>query len=155
MQVLTRHEEALRNTLQSEYWSGLFVEAAEVEDVEFNIFSSYYTFKQTVEDVRFNKYINCLEVYLYSEKGEVFIYELKDEPFIYLVEILPREYRESKRFNLEAVKLYYYVGEEEPDKEFLGYVSVYSDSFIGVLSRERASELVESLVKKLWRLRLL
>ena len=59
--------------------------------------------------------------------------------------------RRGKRVNLEMVRLRYYFGEEEPDKESLGYIRIGSDSIIGLMTDKQVCELIEKLVRKGWR----
>lgn len=127
-----------------------FIPISEIAEYEFNVYSSYYIFKQTEKEVPYNKLTNRLKVRLYSEKGDVYVYDLKDKPSIYLVEVLPRGY-EGKGVYFEVVELHYYTGEDEPEEEFCGYVSLSSNGFISLMSRRQASELIETLVRKLWR----
>jgi len=128
-----------------------FIPTSDAIDYEFNVYSKYYIFKQTEGDVPFNKEISCLKAVAWSDKGEVCVYELKNEPSIYLVEVLPRGY-EGKGVYFEVVELHYYTGEDEPEEEFCGYVRLSSNGFISLMSRRRASELIEILVRKLWML---
>ncbi len=158
MRTLTEHKVLLETlgAITSDFLMAKFVEVAEVEGFEFKVplYSKYYMFKQAEEDVPFNKLINHLRVWLHSDEGCVSVYELKDEPFIYLVEIELRG-RIGKRVNLEMVRLRYYSGEEEPDREPLGYIRVGSDSIIGLMTDIQASELVDVLARfKNWRVRL-
>jgi hypothetical protein len=139
--------------ITSDFLLAKFVEVVEVEGFEFRVplYSKHYMFKQAEEGVPFNKLINYLRVRLYSDEGCVSVYELKDEPFIYLVEIELRG-RRGKRVNLEMVRLRYYFGEEEPDKEPLGYIRVGSDSIIGLMTNIQACDLVDVLARlKNWR----
>ncbi|MFZ8863423.1 MAG: hypothetical protein ACO2PP_23360 [Thermocrinis sp.] len=139
--------------ITSEFLMAKFVEVADVEGFEFRVplYSKYYEFKRAEEGVPFKKLINHLRVRLYSDEGCVAVYGLKDEPFIYLVEIELRG-RRGKRVNLEMVRLHYYVGEEEPDREPLGYIRVGSDSIIGLMADKQACELIDVLARfKNWR----
>jgi hypothetical protein len=53
------------------------------------------------------------------------------------------------------VRLRYYSGEGEPDREPLGYIRVGSDSIIGLMTDRQASDLIDVLVRREnWRLRL-
>jgi hypothetical protein len=155
MKTLTEAKVLLETlkAITSDFLLAKFVEVAEVEGFEFRVplYSKYYVFKQAEGNVPFNKLINHLRVWLYSDEGYVFVYELKDEPFIYLVEIELRR-RTGGRVNLEMVRLRYYVGEEEPDRETLGYIRVGSDSIIGLMADRQACELVDVLARfKNWR----
>jgi hypothetical protein len=142
--------------ITSDFLMAKFVEVAEVEGFEFRVplYSKYYMFKKAEGNVPYAKVLNFPRVQLYSDEGCVFVYGLRDEPFIYLVEIGPRG-RMGKRVNLEMVELHYYVGEDEPDREPLGYISVGSDSIIGLMTDIQASDLIDVLARREnWRLRL-
>jgi len=142
--------------ITSDFLMAKFVEVAEVEGFEFKapLYSKYYMFKQAEGTVPYDKVLNSLRVRLYSDEGCVSVYELKDEPFIYLVELELRG-RIGKRVDLEMVKLRYYVGEDEPDREPLGYIRVGSDSIIGLMTDIQASDLIDVLARREnWRLRL-
>ncbi len=159
MRKLTEHKALLETlgAITSDFLMAKFVEVAEVEGFVFKVplYSKHYMFKKAEEDVSFNKLINHLRVWLYSDEGCVSVYELKDEPFIYLVEIELRGSIGKRRVNLEMVRLRYYSGEEEPDREPLGYIRVGSDSIIGLMTDIQASELVDVLARfKNWRVRL-
>jgi hypothetical protein len=52
----------------------------------------------------------------------------------------------------ELVELHYYVDEEEPDKEPLGYVKLKSNSYVGILGIEHTYDLVDALVSN-WNVR--
>ncbi|MFZ8787873.1 hypothetical protein [Thermocrinis sp.] len=150
MKALTEAK-ALLETLKaitSDFLMAKFVEVAEVEGFEFKVplYSKYYEFKQTEERVPYDKVLNSLRVRLYSDEGCVSVYGIKDEPFIYLVEVELRG-RIGKRVNLEMVKLHYYVGEDEPDREPLGYIRVGSDSIIGLMTDRQACDLVDVLAR--------
>jgi len=158
MKALKEHKTLLEtlSAITSDFLMAKFVEVAEVEGFEFKVplYSKYYMFKKAEENVPFNKLINHLRVWLYSDEGCVSVYGIKDEPFIYLVEIELRG-RMGKRVNLEMVRLRYYVGEEEPDREPLGYIRVGSDSIIGLMTGRQACDLVDVLARfKNWRVRL-
>jgi hypothetical protein len=158
MKALTEAKTLLETleAITSNFLMAKFVEVAEVEGFEFKVplYSKYYEFKQTEERVPYDKVLNSLRVWLYSDEGCVSVYEIKDEPFIYLVEIELRG-RIGKRVNLEIVKLYYYVGKDEPDRKPLGYIRVGSDSIIGLMTDIQASKLVDVLARfRNWRVRL-
>jgi len=126
-----------------------FVEVAEAEGVELKVsyYSRYYTFRMADEKVRSNKLINSLRVRLYCDEGVVAVYEIKDEP-VYLVEIWKDRGRNTY---LEMIRLHYYYGEDEPDKEPLGYISVDSHSIIGLMVKKDVCELIEVLIEKGWK----
>jgi hypothetical protein len=126
--------------ITSDFLMAKFVEVAEVEGLEFKVplYSKYYMLKQAEGTVPYDKVLNSLRVRLYSDEGCVSVYGIKDEPFIYLVEVELRG-RMGKGANLEMVKLHYYVGEDEPDREPLGYIRVGSDSIIGLIRLRKKS----------------
>jgi hypothetical protein len=163
MRKLTEHKVLLEtlSAITSDFLMAKFVEVAEVEGFEFKVphYGKYYMLEKIdkenvpyIELIR--KKINHLRVRLWCDEGIVFVYELKDEPFIYLVEILPRGC-EDKAVYLNLIKLHYYVGEEEPDREEMGYIRVGSDSIIGFMTDFHASDLVDVLARfKNWRVSL-
>jgi hypothetical protein len=53
----------------------------------------------------------------------------------------------------ELVELHYYTGEEEPDKEPLGYVRVRSNSYVGILGIKHTYDLIDALVRNGWKVR--
>ncbi len=139
------------------------VKVAEVGGVEFDIpyFKNHYSFKDTFytfrltdnrltdKQVREDKLINAERVRLCSDEGCVAVYELTVEPLIYLIEAWKDR---GKKTYLEVVKLRYYsFGNEKPNEEPLGYIKAGSRSAIGLLAERQASELIEGLVKKDWR----
>jgi len=146
--------------ITSDFLLAKFVEVAEIEGFEFKVphYSKYYMLEQIEENVPYReiirKTINHLRVRLWCDEGIVFVYELKGERFIYLVEILPRR-SEDKAVYLNLIKLHYYVGEEEPDREEMGYIRVGSDSIIGFMTDFQTSNLIDTLTRsKNWQIAL-
>jgi len=155
MKALAEHKALLEtlSAITSDFLMAKFVEVAEVEGFEFVVpyYSKHkhYTFRITEKKVPPNKLENFLRVRLYDGGWCVAVYELKDEPLIYLVEIWKNR---GKKTYLEMVRLHYYFGEDEPDKETLGYIKVGSGSVIGLMTEKQACELIDVLAKvKNWR----